>query len=123
MTTTTASPSAAAGPRAPIVTRPLLLRFVSMLGASMSFYLLLSVVPRYATASGAGAATASLMAATVAGELGAPRFISRYGYRFTLAAGLLLLGAPALVLTISRSIVWIVMVCLLRGVGFAFTLV
>ncbi|WP_369252627.1 MFS transporter [Streptomyces sp. R41] len=94
-----------------------------MIGASVSFFLLLSVVPRYATASGAGLATGALMLSTVLGELAAPRFVARYGYRVALIAGLALLGAPALVLTASHDIAWIVAVCLARGLGFALTLV
>jgi MFS family permease len=110
-------------PRPPLVTRALTLRFVSMIGASVSFFLLLSVVPRYATASGAGLATGALMLSTVLGELAAPRFVTRYGYRVALVAGLCLLGAPALVLTASDGMAWIVAVCLVRGLGFALTLV
>ena len=116
-----AAPDAATRP--PLVTRALMLRFVSMLGASVSFFLLLSVVPRYATASGAGLATGSLMLSTVLGELAAPRLVARYGYRVALTAGLVLLGAPALVLTASDGMAWIVAVCLVRGLGFALTLV
>jgi predicted MFS family arabinose efflux permease len=40
-----------------------------------------------------------------------------------LGAGLTLLGAPALVLTMSTSLVWIAAVCVLRGLGFAVTVV
>ncbi|WP_369233087.1 MFS transporter [Streptomyces sp. R21] len=116
-----AAPDAATRP--PLVTRALMLRFVSMLGSSVSFFLLLSVVPRYATASGAGLATGSLMLSTVLGELAAPRLVARYGYRVALTAGLVLLGAPALVLTASDGMAWIVAVCLVRGLGFALTLV
>jgi predicted MFS family arabinose efflux permease len=94
-----------------------------MVGASASFFLLLSVVPRYATASGAGLATGALMLSTVLGELAAPRLVARYGYRVALIAGLTLLGAPALVLTASDGMAWIVTVCLVRGLGFALTLV
>ncbi|MGD1220298.1 MULTISPECIES: MFS transporter [Streptomyces] len=118
--TTTATKSPA---RPRLVTRPLLLRFVSMVGASTGFFLLLSVVPRYATASGAGPATGALMLSTVLGELAAPRFVARYGHRFALVVGLVLLGAPALVLTLSHDLAWIVAVCLVRGLGFALTLV
>ncbi|MFF9645273.1 MFS transporter [Kitasatospora aureofaciens] len=117
-------------PRPPLLTRPLLLRFVSILGASTSFYLLLSVVPGYATAGGggvgaAGLATGALMLATVVGELATPGLVNRYGYRAVLAVGLGLLGAPALALALalSRNLWWIVAVCLLRGLGFAFTVV
>jgi MFS family permease len=106
----------------------LLLRFVSLLGASTSFYLLLSVVPGYAAAHGggggaAGVATGALMLATVVGELATPALVHRLGYRMLLAAGLALLGAPALVLTASTALWWTVTVCLLRGFGFAFTVV
>ncbi|MFG2605969.1 MFS transporter [Streptomyces sp. NPDC048514] len=132
MTTTDApNPSPPTAPpqaRPPLVTRPLMLRFVSVIGASASFYLLLSVVPLYAKESGAGgngagATTGALMLATVLGELAAPRFVARFGYRLTLGTGLLLLGAPALALTAFSGIGWITVVCLLRGVGFALTVV
>jgi len=109
------------------VTGPLLLRFVTMLGASVSFYLLLSVVPLYArTAAGgsaAGLATAALMAATVAGELVTPRLAARYGYRLTLAAGLILMGAPALALTGPANLEIVTAVCVVRGLGFAIMVV
>ncbi|WP_327431940.1 MFS transporter [Streptomyces sp. NBC_01236] len=109
--------------RPPLLTRPLMLRFVSLIGSSVSFFLLLSVVPRYATASGAGLATGALMLSTVLGELAAPRFVARHGYRVALVAGLCLLGVPALVLTVSHDLVWVAAVCLVRGLGFALTLV
>ncbi|MGW7004703.1 MFS transporter [Streptomyces sp. NPDC054933] len=120
--------TSAADARPPLVTRPLMLRFVSIIGASGSFYLLLSVVPLYATAAGAGGnaaglATGALMLATVCGELAAPRLVGRYGYRLALTAGLILLGAPALALTAFNGMAWIVVVCLVRGVGFAITVV
>ena len=121
------TPEATSGARATLLTRPLLLRFVSMVGASLSFFLLLSVVPAYAAERGgggaAGLATGSLMLATVLGELGTPRIVGRFGYRLTLIAGLFLLGAPALVLTVSGQAVWIAAVCFVRGVGFALTIV
>ncbi|MGW3101711.1 MFS transporter [Streptomyces sp. NPDC001100] len=113
--------------RPPLLTRPLLLRFISMVGASLSFFLLLSVVPAYAAERGgegaAGLATGSLMLATVLGELVTPRLVGRFGCRLTLIAGLFLLGAPALVLTVSGDAVWIVAVCFVRGLGFALTIV
>lgn len=114
-------------PRPKLVTAPLLLRYATMLGASISFYLLLSVVPLYARTAGggggAGLATAALMAATVAGELVTPRLAARYGYRLTLAAGLILLGSPALVLTGSANLQVITAVCIVRGLGFAIMVV
>ncbi|HJD82816.1 MFS transporter [Kitasatospora aureofaciens] len=128
MTETIDSTPSSPAPRPPLVTRPLLLRFVSILGASTSFYLLLSVVPGYATAGGgggwtAGLATGALMLATVMGELATPALVNRYGYRAVLAVGLGLLGAPALALVFTPNLWWIVAVCLLRGLGFAFTVV
>ena len=93
----------AAGARPPLVTRPLLVRFVSTVGAAASFYLLLSAVPEYARAAGASAGTAGLTTtaltlSSVAAYLVAPALIARYGYRVALAAGLGALGAPALLL-------------------------
>ncbi|MFC0597647.1 MFS transporter [Streptomyces palmae] len=114
--------------RPPLLTRALMLRFVSMIGASTSFFLLLSVVPLYARESGgggnaAGLTTGALMLSTVLGELAAPRLVARFGYRLVLSAGLLLLGAPALALTASGGLPWIAAVCLVRGLGFALTIV
>ena len=112
------------------MTGPLLLRFAITLGASVSFYLLLSVVPLYARLAGpggangaAGLATGALMFSTVAGELVTPRLTARFGYRRTLAAGLILLGAPALALTASPTLTMILAVCVVRGLGFAITVV
>ncbi|MFF3564664.1 MFS transporter [Streptomyces sp. NPDC002574] len=119
-------PGALAAPaRPPLMTRQLLLRFVTVIGASASFFLLLSVVPLYAQRSGgdAGLATGALMLATVGGELATPRLVAWYGYRLALTAGLALLGAPALVLTFGHGMAWITAVCLLRGLGFALTVV
>ena len=115
-----------------LVTRPLLVRFVSAVGATVSFYLLLSTVPEYARAAGAsastaGLATAALTLSSVAAYLVAPRLISRYGYRPALAAGLAALGAPALLLTApsgaGANLAVIMTVCVIRGVGFAITCV
>jgi predicted MFS family arabinose efflux permease len=122
----------AADPRPRLVTRPLLVRFVSIVGASASFYLLLSTVPEYARATGASAGTAGLTTtaltlSSVAAYLVAPRLIARYGYRPVLAVGLAALGMPALVLAapsgIGNSLAVIMAVCAVRGVGFAVTCV
>src|SRR5690242_12075749 len=102
-----------------LITRPLLLRFVSIVGSATSFYLLLSTVPLYAGGSAAGLVTGALMLATVGGELATPRLLARYGYRKVAAAGLLLLGLPALALTASANVALITAVCLVRGLGFA----
>jgi predicted MFS family arabinose efflux permease len=98
--------------------------FVASFGAMTGFYLLLSVVPLYAGSVGAGGvgaglATGALMAATVAGELAVPRLTARFGYRMMLAAGLVLLGAPALALPAASTLAAIVAVSVVRGLGFA----
>lgn len=115
-------------PASRIVTRPLVWVFVAIFGATVSFYLLLSVVPLYATVGGAGRigaglVTGALMFATVAAELATPRLVGRFGYRATLAAGLVLLGAPALVLPASANLAAILAVCVVRGIGFAIAVV
>jgi predicted MFS family arabinose efflux permease len=129
MTAPTAAPEivAPAG-KPPLVTRPLLIRFVSVAGASASFYLMLSVVPLFARATGAsagtaGLATTALSLSTVAGYLPTPSLVARFGHRRVLAAGLLLLGLPALALTASSSLPVIMAVCVVRGIGFAITCV
>jgi hypothetical protein len=70
----------AAPGRPPLITRPLLVRFVSVIGAEVSFYLPLSVVPLYVKSSGSGAgaglATGALLMAGVAAELATPRLVS-----------------------------------------------
>jgi predicted MFS family arabinose efflux permease len=111
-----------AGP--PLVSRPLLLYFTVAFGSMTGFYLLLSVVPLYATAAGAGRAgagltTGVLMLATVAAELATPALLARLGYRAVLGLGLVLLGAPVLGLIASGSLGAILLVSLLRGVGLA----
>jgi predicted MFS family arabinose efflux permease len=119
MTTGVLTPPA----RTSLVSRTLLLRFVSIVGSSIGFYLPLSVVPLYAEQGGsgrnAGMATVALLLATVACELVTPRLISRVGYRWALGLGLVLLGVPTIVLTLSDSIAVIIAVSVVRGAGFA----
>jgi predicted MFS family arabinose efflux permease len=91
--------------------------------ALFGFQLLLSVVPLYANeagggSSGAGLATAAFMLSTVLTQIQMPRILARYGYRRTLAAGLLFLGVPALFYAYAQTLVPILAVTLLRGVGF-----
>jgi MFS family permease len=110
--------------RPPILHRALVLMVVAELGALTSFYLLLSVVPMVVDgAAGAGAATAALMLATVAAELGTPRLVARFGYRCVIACSLLLLGLPALALLADISLGTVLAVCLLRGAGFGVMMV
>ncbi|HEU4641096.1 MAG TPA: MFS transporter [Gemmatimonadaceae bacterium] len=110
--------------RQSILTRPLVAAFAASFGTVMSFYLLLSVVPMYATSVGAGTvgaglATGAMMFATMATELAVPRLVARFGYRLVCAAALLLIGAPALALPLSASMTVILALCVVRGVGLA----
>jgi predicted MFS family arabinose efflux permease len=110
-------------PRPRLVSRALLVRFVSIIGSSIGFYLPLSVVPLVAqdagSASTAGFATVALLLATVSCELVTPRLVSLVGYRWALALGLLFLGVPAVVLVLVASTPAILAVSVLRGIGFA----
>ncbi|HEX6536086.1 MAG TPA: MFS transporter [Gemmatimonadaceae bacterium] len=115
-------------PPPPILSRALVLLFVSSFGAIVNFYLLLSVVPLYATSLGAGRigaglATGAMMFATVAAELVTPRLVGRFGYRLVFAAGLAMLGLPALALPVSASMAAIVAGNIVRGFGLAVTVV
>jgi predicted MFS family arabinose efflux permease len=107
-----------------LVTRPLLVRFASVAGVSISFNVMLSVVPLFARSAGAstnvaGLTTTALTMSTIAGYLPTPRLIARYGHRTMLAAGMLLLGLPALVLAVSPDLTVALLACVVRGVGFA----
>ena len=122
------SPQNVPGTRPALMSRALLVRFVSLVGAAISFNLLLSVVPLYAISTGAsgeiaGLANGAMLFAAVAGELATGRLVTRYGYRRVLMGGLLLLGAPAFALIAAQSVASILTVCVLRGVGFAITCV
>ena len=114
-----------AGPApARLITRPLLIRFVSVVGTATGFYLLLSAVPLYARSAGAstgtaGLTTTALTLSSVAAYLVTPRLMARYGSRLVLAAGLLALGLPALALAVSANIALIMAACVVRGAGFA----
>jgi MFS family permease len=105
------------------VSRPLLVRSVSILGGAIGFYLPLSVVPQFAgqsgSARGAGLATVALLVATVLGELGTPRLVARVGYRWALTLGLTLLGLPTVFLLLSAAPAFVIAVSVVRGFGFA----
>ena len=72
MTTTQAIAARAPGVTGPaparLITRPLLVRFVSVVGTATSFYLLLSAVPLYARS--AGASTVAVLGFAAAGCTG-----------------------------------------------------
>jgi len=111
-----------------LVSLPLALVFLSSAATLTSFYLLLSVTPMYAAASGASGAGAGLvtglpMLASVLAEGAAPALMARLGGRGVLAAGALLLGVPALGLLWSGSLAALLAVGLVRGLGFGFSVV
>jgi MFS family permease len=106
-----------------LLTRPLVLLILISFAALFGFQLLLSVVPLYADevgggSSGAGLATAAFMLSTVSTQIQMPRILGRYGYGRALAAGLLFLGVPALFYAYAGTLVTILAVTLVRGVGF-----
>ena len=59
------------------------------------------------------------MFASVAGELVTPRIAARFGYRRLLVVGLVLLGAPAFALAWVTDLGTMLLVGLVRGLGFA----
>ncbi|MEU7428587.1 MFS transporter [Streptomyces sp. NPDC040750] len=115
--------TAPAPARPPLLSRALLLRLVSVVAVTVSFFLLLSAVPTHAGRGAAALATSALMLSTVLGELAGPRILGRYGHRGPLAAGLFLLGAPALALPLDDGAAWTASMCLVRGLGFGLTMV
>jgi predicted MFS family arabinose efflux permease len=116
------------GPVERVVNPGLVRVFVASAGGMSSFFLLLPVVPLYATTAGAGPAgagltTAALLLATVAAELTTPRLVGRFGHRALFAAGLVLVGAPALVLPVAAELALILAVSAVRGLGFGIVVV
>ncbi len=116
--------------QATLITGPFVRVLVASFGALSSFYVLLSVIPMLATASGsdgsdgaAGAVTGLLMFGGVLAELAAARLIARMGEARVLVIGLVLLGAPALLLMAADPLAVVMAVCLVRGLGFGLTMV
>jgi predicted MFS family arabinose efflux permease len=111
-----------------LASRPMVLTLFASFFTMVGFYLLLSVVPLYAERagggnSGAGLATALFMLSTVLAQVGMPRVLARFGYRAVLAAGLLLLGIPALLYVPLGEVPAILAVTLVRGAGFGAAIV
>jgi len=97
---------------------------VMVFGSGLSMYLLTSVVPLYLAANGsggigAGLSTGAMMLSAVGVELLVPRMLARWGYRVVLGLGLILLGAPSLVLLTTASLPIVLSVCIVRGAGLA----
>ncbi len=120
-TSTLAQPDTAVPPR--LLSVPLAVTFLAEFTSLTSFFLLLSVMPMLAAASGAGSSaagliTGSLLLGTVTAEVVAAAAIRRFGYRMVLAAGAVLLGAPALAMLAREPQAVMVSVSLVRGLGF-----
>ena len=120
-TLTQAQPDAAVPAR--LLSVPLAVTFLAEFTSLTSFFLLLSVMPMLAAAagvgsSGAGLITGSLLLGTVAAETAAAAAIRRFGYRTVLAAGAVLLGAPALAMLAREPQAVMVSVSVVRGFGF-----
>ena len=120
-TLTQAQPDTAVPPR--LLSVPLAVTFLAEFTSLTSFFLLLSVMPMLAAAAGAsssaaGLITGSLLLGTVTAEVVATAAIRRFGYRMVLAAGAVLLGAPALAMLAREPQAVMVSVSLVRGFGF-----
>ena len=120
-TLTQAQPGTAVPAR--LLSVPLAVTFLAEFTSLTSFFLLLSVMPMLAAAagtgsSGAGLITGSLLLGTVAAEAAATAAIRRFGYRMVLAAGAVLLGAPALAMLVPEPQAVMVSVSVVRGFGF-----
>jgi predicted MFS family arabinose efflux permease len=106
-----------------ILSVPLAATFLAEFTSLTSFFLLLSVMPMLAAAAGAsssaaGLITGFLLLGTVGAEAVAAVAIRRFGYRMVLAAGAVLLGAPALAMLTREPQAVMMGVSLVRGLGF-----
>lgn len=84
---------------------------------------LLAVAPLWAvhggaSEAGAGLVNGVLLGATVLAQLAVPRALTAWGTGRLLAAGLLLLGAPAPLYLLADSLAWVLALSALRGIGF-----
>lgn len=108
---------------ASLFSAPLLLFTGAAFASLFGFQMLLSVVPLYTSeigggSLGAGVATAVFMFTTVLTQIQMPRALRRFGYRSSLAVGILLLSLPAFLYVFADSVASILTVTLVRGVGF-----
>ncbi|MEZ0113570.1 putative MFS family arabinose efflux permease [Catenulispora sp. EB89] len=111
-----------------IMSRPLVLVFLSQFCTLSSFFLLLSVTPLFATAAGAGSAGAglvngALLAGTVAAELVSSAVMRHCANRTVLAVGAVLMGLPTLALHSGSALGVIIAVSSVRGFGFGLSTV
>lgn len=92
--------------------------------AFTSFFLTLSALPSWAVQGGAavetaGVVTTAMLTATVLTQTLVPLAAARLGTAPVLAAGLVMLGAPTPLLLVSQDLVWLSVVSVVRGAGFA----
>lgn len=111
-----------------LFTRPVALALVISFGSFVGFYLLMPVVPLNLATGGAGdaaagSATAVMMLFTVLAEPAMPALLSRYGHRRVMAAGPLLLGGGAALLSASPALASVLTACAARGAGLAVVVV
>ncbi|MBD5785706.1 MFS transporter [Cellulosimicrobium terreum] len=88
------------------------------------YSLLLPAAPLWAVRggadeAGAGLVNAVLMLATVLTQTTVPAALRRFGWRRTMAVGVLLLGLPSLALVTTDHLPWILVLSAVRGTGFA----
>ncbi|KUN29523.1 hypothetical protein AQJ23_01790 [Streptomyces antibioticus] len=96
---------------------------IAAFGGFASFNLMLSAMPAYAVRSGAGpsgagALTATLMAATLVVQPCTPWLFARLGRRHSLAMSGALLGLPCLVLPAASTLPALTGLAAVRGLGF-----
>jgi len=113
------SPAPSAGRRRAAIAGALIAAF----GGFASFSLMLSAMPAYAVRSGAGpsgagALTATLMAATLVVQPCTPWLFARLGRRHSLAMSGALLGLPCLVLPAASTLPALTGLAAVRGLGF-----
>lgn len=92
--------------------------------AFTSFFLTLSSLPLYSisigtSAGAAGLVTSVMLISTVISQTLVPTAVARLGLMRVLAAGLVLLGAPAPLYVLAHQFWWVLLVSAIRGVGFA----
>lgn len=106
---------------------PTVLLFVTFL-ALTNYAALLSVVPMWASHGGAGSVavggtTGVMMAATVATQMGMPWLFRILHLRQMMVIGAVLLGGPTPLYLLSSDITLIMVITVVRGIGFALVVV
>ncbi len=93
------------------------------LGGFTGFFVTMSALPAWLAGRGtpealAGLVTTVLLVATVGTQLLVPRLVQRAGLPSVLAASLVALGAPSLLLLVDGGLGWVLGICAVRGIGF-----